>query len=127
MVLSRSAQGRQAEAVLVVAGVEVMEVVVVATTAEDEEEAEVEEEGAKVVEEAVEEELTAVMCLPLIQVWAFDAACLALALACSFSLSCFLSFSFWSFCSFSLAALSSSSFAFFTCRVCLANFLLTSS
>ena len=87
MVLPRFAQGRQAEAVLVAAGVEVVEGVVVATTAEDEEEEEVEEEGAKVVEEAVEEELGAGMCLPLIQVWAFAAACLALTrniLTCSF-------------------------------------------
>ena len=77
------AQGRQAEAVLVVVGVELMVVVVVDATAEEEEE----EEGAKVVEEAVEEELGAIICLPLTQVWAFAAACLALTrniLTCSF-------------------------------------------
>ena len=81
----------------------------------------------QVVEEAVEEELGAGICLPLIQVWAFAAACLALALACSLSLSCFLSLSFWSFSSFTLAALFSSAFAFCIWRVCLANFFLTSS
>ena len=49
--------------------------------------------GAQVVEEA-EEELDPGMCLPLIQVWELAAACLALALACSFSLSNFFSLSF---------------------------------
>ena len=91
----------------------------------------VEEEGAKVlgaqaVEEA-EEELDPGTCLPLIQVWALAAACLALALACSFSLSNFLSLSFCSFFSFSSVALSSSALAFFIFSVCLASFCLTSS
>ena len=114
-------QGRQAEEEAVLAAMEVEVVVVVV----------VEEEGAKVVGaqvgEEAEEELDAGICLPLIQVWAVEAACLALALACSVSLTIFFSLSCWSFLSFSCVALSSSALASFIYAVCLCSFFLTSS
>ena len=114
-------QGRQAGAAV---GVVVAEVVVVVEVAAEEEVTEVEGAEAVVLDrlEEAEEEVEAgscLVCLPLIHVWAFLAACLALALPLSLSFSSSLSF-------FSVT-LSSSAFAFFMATVCLASFSLTSS